>query len=50
MMEILKALQTFEIVAILFVAGDVKVRDYCRVTWKYRGAAHIVCNINVSLN
>ena len=33
-----------------FVEGYVKVRDYCHVTEKYRGAAHRYCSINVSLN
>ena len=33
-----------------FVESDVKVRDHCHVTGKYRCAAHKHCNINVSLN
>ena len=33
-----------------FVEGDVKVRDHCHVTGKYRSAAGRDCNINVSLN
>ena len=33
-----------------FAEGDVKVRDHCRVTGKYGGAARRDCNINVSLN
>ena len=33
-----------------FVEGDVKVRDHCHVTGKYRGAAHRNCSINISLN
>ena len=33
-----------------FVEGDVKVRDHCHITGKYRGSAHRDCNINVKLN
>ena len=29
---------------------DVKVRDYCHITGKYRGSAHRDCNINLNLN
>ena len=28
---------------------DEKVRDYCYVTWKFRGAAPWSCNINLQL-
>ena len=28
---------------------DEKVRDHCHVTWKFRGAAHWSCNINLQL-
>ena len=34
----------------LFDAGDDKVRDYCHITGKYRGAAHWSCNVNLKLN
>ena len=30
--------------------GDVKLRDHCHITGKYRGSAHGNCNINVKLN
>ena len=30
--------------------NDVKVRDHCHITGKYRGYAHRDCNINVKLN
>ena len=30
--------------------GDVKVRDGCHITGKYRGSTHRDCNINVKLN
>ena len=33
----------------LFDIGDEKVRDYCHMTGKYRGAAHWSCNINLKL-
>ena len=33
-----------------FVKGDLKVRNHSPVTEKYRGAAHINYNINVSIN
>ena len=31
----------------LFDAGDIKVRDPCHITGKYRGSAHWNCNINI---
>ena len=34
----------------LYVDGDIKVRDHCHVTGKYRGSAHRDCNIKVKLN
>ena len=33
-----------------YIDGDVKVRDHCHITGKYRGSAHRDCNINVKLN
>ena len=33
-----------------YINGDVKVRDHCHITGKYRGSAHRDCNINVKLN
>ena len=33
-----------------YVDNDVKVRDRCHITGKYRGSAHRDCNINVKLN
>ena len=30
--------------------NDVKVRDHCHITGKYRDSAHRDCNINVKLN
>ena len=33
-----------------YVDGDVKVRDHCHITGKYRGSAHRDCNIDVKLN
>ena len=30
--------------------GDVKVKDHCHITEKYRGSAHRDCNINVRLD
>ena len=32
------------------VQGDVKVRDHCHMTGKYRVSAHRDCNIEVELN
>ena len=34
----------------LFDVGDDKVRDDCRITGKYRGAAHWSCSINLKLS
>ena len=33
-----------------YVDNDVKVRDHCHITGKYRGSTHRDCNINVKLN
>ena len=33
-----------------YIEDDVKVRDHCHITRKYRGLAHRDCNINVKLN
>ena len=33
-----------------YTDGDIKVRDHCRNTEKYRGYVHKHCNINVKLN
>ena len=32
-----------------YIEGDVRVRDHCHVTGKYRGSAHQDCNLNFSL-
>ena len=32
------------------VDGDVKVRDHCHITGKYRGPAHRDCNITIKIN
>ena len=33
-----------------YVDNDVKVRDNCHITGKYRGSAHKDCNISLKLN
>ena len=33
-----------------YVNADVKVKDHCHTTGKYRDSAHRDCNINVKLN
>ena len=33
-----------------YVNNDVKVRDHCHITGKYRDSAHRDCNINLNLN
>ena len=33
-----------------YADSDVKVRDNCHITGKYRGSSHRDCNINVKLN
>ena len=32
-----------------YVDGDVKVRDHCHITRKYKDTVHRDCNINVKL-
>ena len=32
-----------------YIDNDVKVRDHCHITRKYRGSAHRDCNINFKL-
>ena len=34
----------------VYIGCDVKVRDHCHITGKYRGSVHRDCNINVNLN
>ena len=33
-----------------YIENDVKVRDHCHITEKYRGSANRNCNINFKLN
>ena len=33
-----------------YVDNDVKIRDHCHITVKYRGSAHRYCNISLKLN
>ena len=33
-----------------YVDNDVKVRDHCQITRKFRVSGHIYCNINLKLN
>ena len=33
-----------------YIDGNVKVRDDCHITGKYKGSAHRDCNINLTLN
>ena len=33
-----------------YIDNDVKVRDHCHITRKYRGSSHRDCNINLKLN
>ena len=33
-----------------YIDTDVKVRDHCHITGKYKGSAHRDCNINIKLN
>ena len=33
----------------LFDVGDNKVRDHCHIAGKYRGSAHLCCNVNLEL-
>ena len=34
---------------ILVIKKDIRVRDHCHITGKYRGSAHQDCNINFRL-
>ena len=50
-MKILRSLLNFGFVTmIILIDNDVKVRDPCHITKKYRGSAHRDCNINLKLN
>ena len=50
-MKILRSLLNFGFVTmIILIDNDVKVRDPCHITEKYRGSAHRDCNINLKLN
>ena len=33
-----------------YVDNDIKVRDHCHITRKYRGSVHRDCNMNLKLN
>lgn len=33
----------------VFTGNNIKVRDYCHVSGKYRGAAHKICNLQLKL-
>ena len=33
-----------------YIDNDIKVKDQCNITGKYRGSAHGECNINLTLN
>ena len=33
-----------------YIDTNVKVRDHCHITGKYRGSSHKDCNINLKLN
>ena len=33
-----------------YIDNDVKVRDHCHITGKYRGSVHRNCNINLKLD
>ena len=39
MMKILKTLQNVEFVIMLIFKGDIKVRDNCHISGKYKGVA-----------
>ena len=34
----------------VYIEGNVKVRDHCHITGKYKGSAHRDCNINLKVN
>ena len=48
--------EKFEITNICWICGklisldDIKVRDHCHITGKYRDAGHWSCNINLKIN
>ena len=47
-MKILRTLQN--VGSVIMINTDVKVRDHCNITGKYRGSAHRDCNITFKLN
>ena len=49
-MKILRTLLNVGSVTRIMFDNDVKVRDHCNITGKYKGSAHGDCNINLKLN
>ena len=50
MMKILKPLLNVGFCDNVYADGEVKVRDRCHITRKYRGSAHRDSNISILLN
>ena len=46
-MKILRTLQN--VGSVIMINTDVKVRDHCNITGKYRGSAHRDCNITFKI-
>ena len=49
-MKILRTRLNIDYIDIDYIDGDVRVKDHCHITGKYKGCAPSDCNINVKLN
>ena len=48
--KILRTLLNVQSVTMIILTNDVKVRNHCHITGKYRGSVHTDCNINLKFN
>ena len=48
--EMFKAAEVGHICGQQYTGKDIRVRDHCHVTGKYRGSAHQDCNLKLRLN
>lgn len=48
--EMFKAAEVYHICGQQYTDKDIRVRDHCHVTGKYRGSVHQACNLKLRLN